>query len=304
MGPIAPAKRRGSTWAVLGVLAVMGLLAVGGGAGLLIWMKGRGMGPFATAAAAEAEGSGYDAVPAALPGELTAASQGAPGPAASPAQADPAGDTVAPVPFDPYPSAPGTNPPPAAPPAAQVAAQESAAERTPERAAPGPKTTVPPRNDPPPAPRNTPARSTPATQGEAPAPPPSRPRPPEPAPAPVEPRSEPAAPRYEPAPAAPAATERFDQEMVSGLSLKFKVPSPDDVFLGIKQEGDRRFTSIGRAADFNADKRKLPSYDLPGPGTYYLRLYAGGREVIYRLQARSGPPTVITANIGPAKGRN
>jgi hypothetical protein len=132
--------------------------------------------------------------------------------------------------------------------------------------------------------------------------PPSRPQPVEDRPASAY-QTPPPAPA-EPAPAAPAvAEERFDRELTTGLSLKFSVPSPDQVFLGIKAAGDRRFTSIGKAADFDADKKKLPGYDLPGPGTYYLRMVSEGQELVYRLDARSGPPTVITANIGPPKPR-
>ena len=102
---------------------------------------------------------------------------------------------------------------------------------------------------------------------------------------------------------APAPTERFDQEMATGLALKFRV-QPEEAFLSIKREGDRRFVSIGQAADFSADKRRAPAYDLPGPGTYYLRLHHEGNERIFRLQAdRGGAPAVITASFGGDAGR-
>jgi hypothetical protein len=102
---------------------------------------------------------------------------------------------------------------------------------------------------------------------------------------------------------APAPAEQFDQALATGLALKFRV-QPEETFLSIKPEGDRRFISIGRAADFSADKRKAPAYDLPGPGVYYLRLYHEGSERIFRLQAdRGGAPAVITASFGGETGR-
>src|SRR4029450_10577130 len=86
----------------------------------------------------------------------------------------------------------------------------------------------------------------------------------------------------EPEPAAPA--QRFDREMTSTLALKFKV-EPTDAVISFKGDGDERFTVIGRVEDYNADKKKLPAFDLPGEGTYYVRLYAEGREVIFKLHA-------------------
>jgi hypothetical protein len=92
--------------------------------------------------------------------------------------------------------------------------------------------------------------------------------------------------------------------MASTLALKFKV-EPEDAVISFKEEGDRRFTVIGRAADYNAEKKKLPAFDLPGPGTYYVRIYAEGREVVYKLQASAGSsPTTIAHVLIPRSGRN
>ena len=62
--------------------------------------------------------------------------------------------------------------------------------------------------------------------------------------------------------------------------------------------------SIGRAADHDADKKKLPAFDLPGEGTYYLRIYAEGREIIFKLDAHPGAqPTTIAHVLIPKAGR-
>jgi len=91
--------------------------------------------------------------------------------------------------------------------------------------------------------------------------------------------------------------------MPSSLALKFKI-EPDDAVVSFKEEGDRRFTVIGRAGDYDADKRKGPSFDLPGEGTYYVRILAEGRQVIYKLDAHpGGQPTTITHVLIPKAGR-
>jgi hypothetical protein len=164
-----------------------------------------------------------------------------------------------------------------------------------------------PQDEPEPAP---PPRRQPAGRetGAAPAPPRQeprtlptqapRPRPVEPAPAPPPVEPAPAEPEPEPEPA-----QRFDREMASSLSIKFAVEPPETV-VSVKREGDRRFTVIGRVADYDADKRKLPAYDLNGPGVHYVRLVHEGREVIYRLQASHGPAiTTITVDLAPAGRR-
>ena len=98
-------------------------------------------------------------------------------------------------------------------------------------------------------------------------------------------------------------SQRFDREMVSTLALKFKV-EPDDAVVSFKEEGDRRFVVIGRAGDHDADKKKLPAFDLPGAGTYYVRLYAEGREYIFKLTASPGAnPTTISHVLIPKAGR-
>jgi hypothetical protein len=108
-------------------------------------------------------------------------------------------------------------------------------------------------------------------------------------------------PAPEPADEAPA--QRYDHEMASTLALKFKV-EPDDAVVSFKEESDRRFTVIGRAGDYDADKKKLPAFDLPGAGTYYVRIVAEGREVIFKLSAQPGVnPTTITQVLIPKAGR-
>ncbi|HEV8629406.1 MAG TPA: hypothetical protein VGV61_03745, partial [Thermoanaerobaculia bacterium] len=119
-----------------------------------------------------------------------------------------------------------------------------------------------------------------------------------------------APPRAAPPPPPPPEAEpaepeqRYDQEIATTLALKFKV-EPDDAVVSFKGEGDRRFTVIGRAVDYNAEKKKSPAFDLPGAGTYYLRLYKDGREVIYKLRASPGPlPTTIAYVLVPKSGRH
>ncbi len=91
--------------------------------------------------------------------------------------------------------------------------------------------------------------------------------------------------------------------MTSTLALKFKV-QPEDAIITFKEEGDRRFTVIGRVSEYNADKKKLPAFTLPGPGTYYVRLVAEGREVIFKLDASPGAnPTTISHVLIPKAGR-
>jgi hypothetical protein len=105
-----------------------------------------------------------------------------------------------------------------------------------------------------------------------------------------------------PPPAAPADEEdvapaqRFDREMTSSLALKFKI-EPDDAIITFKEEGDRRFTVAGRASEFDADKKKLPAFQLPGDGIYYLRIVAEGREVIFKLDAHAGAQVTTIAHV-------
>ena len=286
----APAARRGFPWGIVAGLLLL-LLVLGGGAGaFLLWLRSEGAGPFAPdAAVAAANSAPLETVPAAvpapaagergegglLPGDERAAQPPRPIPGAYPAATTP-------------PPIPGAEPAHQAPPA-------SAAPVT--RTAPAPP---PARSTPAAEPRPTTAR-TPAPEPRDAAPVPTRPRPAAPAatlPPPAEPEPAPEVPAPEPEPA-----ERFDQELSTGLALKFRV-QPEETFLSIKQEGDRRFVSIGRAVDFSADKKRAPAYDLPGPGIYYLRLHHEGNERIFRLQAeRGGAPAVITASFGAPPGR-
>jgi hypothetical protein len=100
-----------------------------------------------------------------------------------------------------------------------------------------------------------------------------------------------------------APAQRYDREMSSSLALKFKI-EPDDAVVSFKEEGDRRFTVIGRAGDYDADKKKLPAFDLPGAGTYYVKISAEGREVIFKLNAQPGAnPTTIAHVLIPKAGR-
>ena len=279
----APGARRGFPWGiVIGLLLL--LLVLGGGAGaFLLWLRSQGTGPLAPdGAAAAANSAPLDSVPVAIPqsgdgerGEGGVAPGGEEG--SQPARPMPGA----------WPAATEPPPIPGAEPASPTAPTPGAGERASPPARPADA----------PAPAPT---TRPAPERREPAPAPTRARAAEPA-APVPP------PPPEPEPArevpAPAPAERFDQALATGLALKFRV-QPEETFLSIKPEGDRRFISIGRAADFSADKRKAPAYDLPGPGVYYLRLHHEGSERIFRLQAdRGGAPAVITANFGGETGR-
>jgi hypothetical protein len=138
-----------------------------------------------------------------------------------------------------------------------------------------------------PAPTHTPAPvHTPAPEPRA------EPVKHEPAPLPHEtPAEEPRHHREEPPPAVPE--QAYDQELQTTLAIKFDV-KPVSTVISFKSEDDRRFTVIGRAEDHDANERKSPAFDLPGPGIYYLRLNFDGRIVTYRLVASAGSaPTVI-----------
>ena len=119
----------------------------------------------------------------------------------------------------------------------------------------------------------------------------------------------PAPPVQEPEDAAPA--QRYDREMTSSLALKFKV-EPDDAVVTVKAEDDRRFTVIGRAGEYAADKKKLPAYDLPGAGVYYVRIAAVNscgagpvsNEVSFSIEAGlPGVPQNLLADVTPGAVR-
>jgi hypothetical protein len=255
-------------WVIVVVLLVIGLLTVVGGVGAYFWLRG---------------GWGKTAVAENAPPVAPAA-------AVEPASTSPAAVPAATHEVAPQSSYPASEPSPAQvvpPPAAPVPAPErtplpaaTLARPSPTKAVPPPRATVAPA--PAPTVAETPRREPPVRV--APAPPPA------PAPAPTE--AEPAEPG-----------QRYDREMASTLALKFRV-EPDEAVVSFKEEGDRRFTVIGRAGDYDADKKKLPSFDLPGAGTYYLRIYHEGREVIYKLDAQPGPqPTTIAYVLVPKAGR-
>ena len=86
---------------------------------------------------------------------------------------------------------------------------------------------------------------------------------------------------------APVESLPVEKTVSTSLSLKFDV-TPEDTFVLLKEVGERRFTSIGRAREWSG-KKKTRVYDLPGPGEYYLRFRSQGRrEVTYRLIATHG----------------
>jgi serine/threonine-protein kinase len=323
--PAARAGRRGFPWGVAVALGVLLLLVAGGAGGLLLWLRAKGVGPFAARDEVAAAGTGEQEAPAGL---LPDGSQPAAQDPASRTAPDPAAASAAPIPG----SWPGAAPAPREtvpretmpretvprPDAAQGStggegsAASSSASREPagstasDRPAP-PSTRVEPRPTSG-APRGSDAVAPgtarrPAESRES-APVPTRPRVAEPEPRQAAPPQETAPARVEPA---QAPAERFDEQLATGLALKFRV-QPEDTFLSIKQEGDARFTSVGRAVDYSADKKRAPAYDLPGPGVYYLRLYHEGNEKIYRLEAtQGGAQGVITANFGgtpPRRRRN
>ena len=286
--PAAPPKR--FPWGIVAVLGILALLGAGGVLGGLFWLRSSGQG------AATQQAQQAPAQPDAEPG-------GAPadGPGVVPAA------TSAPLPAATFP--PATFPPVQGPiadqgagPAGNPFVKDDVAAAPPAPAEPPARVAEPP----------APPRREPATQPADPAPAPA-PRRQEPRPAPVEtPRSRPAEPPAAadppPPPAAPELPEpvseqRFDREMASSLAIKFDVEPPETI-VSVKREGDRRFTVIGRVAEFDAGKKKLPAYDLNGPGVHYVRLFHEGREVIYRLQASQGPQiTTITFNLAPSGRR-
>jgi outer membrane biosynthesis protein TonB len=279
-GPAAAPRR--FPWVV--VVALVVLLLLGGGALVgVLWWLGRG-GDEQAAIAAGAEGS--EAVDPTTAGDTDATMNGEPaaddtfaGVDESDTTADETGDVAADF------SKAGSrgtgvlhsNAPQPEPPAPPPVADEPVAPL--HRGTPVPIAT------PPPAPRPAPTQAP-------------RPRPTEPAPAPAPPPE----PEPEPEPAAPE--QRYDRQMSSSLSIKFAVEPPETV-VSVKREGDRRFTVIGRAGDYDAEKRRLPAYDLNGAGVHYVRFVHEGREVIYRLDASLGNQiTTVTVNLAPAgRGR-
>jgi hypothetical protein len=306
--PAARAVRRGFPWGIAVVLGVLLLLAAGGAGGLLLWLRAKGAGPFAARDEVASVETGEQEPPAGLvPGSQSAA----PGTAGR-TSPDPAAAPVAPIPGSwPGASPAGTSPAdrPRPIPGAEPAPRETPTETRETEARPDAAQPAQPLRAEPRPTSGAQRGSDVATPDRGPrrpaetAPVPTRPRTAEPEPQAARP-PEPAPSRVEPP---PAPAERFDERLATGLALKFRV-QPEDAFLSIKQEGDPRFTSVGRAVDYSADKKRAPAYDLPGPGIYYLRLYHEGNERIYRLEAsQGGAPAVITANFGgtpPRRRRN
>jgi hypothetical protein len=268
----ATAPARGFPWAIVVVVLALGLLTVVGGVGALIWLRG-GWGKKTDQAPTQVADQAANTVPAAHPN------------AGGPTATEPPALPAAPVPT----STTAQQPSPYGPTAPSVA---PAPTRAPEPAAtikPAPTRRAEPTTRPTTRPSAPPDQDTPRhTEPVHPAPaPPSAPAP--------------APPVQEPEDQAPA--QPYDREMASTLALKFKI-EPEDAIVSFKGEGDRRFTVIGRANDFSADKRKGPAYDLPGEGTYYIRILAEGRQIIYKLDAHPGAqPTTIAHVLIPKAGR-
>jgi hypothetical protein len=276
-GP-ATAPRR-FPWGIVAVLAVVALLGAGFLVGGLLWLRNGGL----------QRGAGEQVAAGGSPDELATV------PASAPLPVLPAGgEPPAPQPPAATDSATVAEPmevasreTPAAP--APVPAPPVEEPRQPSQRQPEPRRETAPATAPAP-PRPAPTQAAPVRRAEpAPAPPPSRPE---------------AAPEPEPDPEPePEDDQRFDRELQSSLSVKFAVQPPEAV-VSVKREGDRRFTVIGRAGDYDAGKKKLPAYDLNGPGVHYVRIVHEGREVIYRLEAQLGAQvTTITANLAPAGPR-
>ena len=265
----AAAPARGFPWAIVIVVLALGLLTVVGGVGALIWLRGRGAGkPEETTA--QVANPTPATLPASFPQERPTTTEPPPQ-AAETTPAQVATQPVAPIP---------TAPPAVAPAPSRAPEPVATAKPLPtQRPEPTARATARP-----PAVDDTPRHTEPVRPATVP--------PQAPAPAP---------PAPEPDDAAPA--QRYDREMTSTLALKFRV-EPDDAVVSFKEEGDRRFTVIGRAGDYDADKKKLPAFDLPGAGTYYVRMLAEGREVIFKLNAQPGAnPTTITYVLIQKAGR-
>jgi hypothetical protein len=127
-------------------------------------------------------------------------------------------------------------------------------------------------------PPTTPIRPTPST----PDPVPTRPVPADPEP------SEPRRPVDEPR--APVANLRFDREMDTGTALLFEI-QPDDAFLLLKEVGESRSSSIGRASEYKSGKDSRP-YRLPDSGDFLLTIRKDGADdVVLLLHADGGRGT-------------
>jgi hypothetical protein len=146
-----------------------------------------------------------------------------------------------------------------------------------DRPAPEPPETAPSR---PPEP-TTPAVAEPA---------PPRPRP-DPAPSPPVAEA-PSPPDAGPEPARPGRQVVAERELTTGLHLSFQV-RPDDTFVSFMPAGGQRFTSIGQASDY-APGRRGRTFNLPGPGEYYLRFVRQGMgERILLVRAGGGESTTV-----------
>jgi len=260
-----PAPARAFPWGIVIVVLALGLLTVVGGVAGLLWLRGRGAKKTDEAPTQVAEQT-PSTVPASYPDVRPATT----GPAPAPSTTIPT-QTIPQQPPAPVATAPIVVPAPSR-------APEPVATTKPlptQRAEPTVRATTRP-----PVPDDTPRQVEP-----------SRPAPvPPPAPPPADEEDE-------------RPTQRYDREMSSSLALKFKI-EPEDAIVTFKEEGDRRFTVIGRASEFAADKKKLAPFELPGEGTYYVRIVAEGREIIFKLDASpGGPPTTIAHVLIPKLGR-
>jgi hypothetical protein len=281
-GSYGPASARRFPWGIVAALLVVALLGAGFLVGGLLWLRNGGL----------LRGAGGQVAEASTPDELATIPASAPlpvppGSGEPPAPQPPVTPDVPPA-AEPLEVPPGALP--TAPAALPAPASGATVDEPPQPSRPQPEL----RADPAPAkapatPRPAPTRAAPARPAEPVAEPPARP-------APVPP------PDPDPEPE-PQDAPRFDREIQSSLAVKFAVQPPEAV-VSVRREGDRRFTVIGRAGDYDAGKKKLPAYDLNGPGVHYVRIVHEGREVIYRLEAQLGSQvTTITANLAPAGPR-
>lgn len=173
-----------------------------------------------------------------------------------------------------------------------------------EPARPGPtaptKPTATPTSTPSTTPTSTPVRPTrvePAPTPVRPSPEPIRPTPSTPDPVPTRPAPvdpEPSAPRQpvdEPrAPVAPIAHVRFDRELDTGTALLFEI-QPDDAFLLLKEVGESRSSSIGRASEYKSGKDSRP-YSAARLGRFLLTIRKDGADdVVLLLHADGGRGT-------------
>jgi len=188
----------------------------------------------------------------------------------------------------------------------QAAATATPAPARPTPARPTPRAEPPagtplaqPEGEPPlpaPTPELTPEPTQPPTRlaTVTPVPTPAPPRTPVPTPAPTAaPTPEPAPPPAVDATEEPDLPDFVDRTMETGMALSFDV-EPEDAIVRVNR------IVIGRANEWNAEKRGGRAYDLPRPGDHLVRVISDGKIYVIHVIARPGgpSPTQIQVDLG------